>query len=170
MNQVKHINNWDTVGAALVLKSAFVHVEGQYDWSHIIPGVQILTGANYRNYIVTPDGNNYVNPESFNDPKKADEDFHYYSFGAFVQAAKSFVDNKLKVTASLRVDKSEYFDPKLNPRIALVYSPTERNNFRLSFQNGYRFPTLFEGFAYVNNGGCATTRRIESNIGTPGRI
>ncbi len=153
LNQIKHINNWDTVGAALILKSAFVHLEGQYDWSHIIPGIQILTGFNYRNYIVTPDGNNYVNPASFTDPKQSNEKFTYYSYGGFVQGTKNLLEDKLKITASLRIDKTEYFDPKLNPRIAIVYSPTEKNNFRLSFQNGYRFPTLFEGFAYVNNGG-----------------
>jgi outer membrane receptor protein involved in Fe transport len=60
---------------------------------------------------------------------------------------------KVKITASVRVDKTQYFDPKVNPRVAIVYSPREQHNFRVSFQNGYRFPTLFEGFAYVNNGG-----------------
>jgi outer membrane receptor protein involved in Fe transport len=152
-NQIIHINNWDTVGAALILKSAFVHVEGQYDFSGIIPWVQILVGGNYRNYIVTPDGNNYVNPASFKDPKQANENFNYYSYGGFIQASKALLDDKLKVSASLRVDRAEYFDPKLNPRIAVVYTPKEQHNFRISFQNGYRFPTLFEGFAYVNNGG-----------------
>lgn len=153
LNKISHINNWDTVGAALILKSAFVHLEGQYDWSKIIPFIQILTGFNYRNYIVTPDGNNYVNPGSFNDPKLSSSNFNYYSYGGFIQAGKNLLDEKLKLTASLRVDKSEYFSPKFNPRIAAVYSPTQQHNFRLSFQNGYRFPTLFEGFAYVNNGG-----------------
>ncbi|HTI09657.1 MAG TPA: TonB-dependent receptor [Puia sp.] len=152
-NKIIHTNNWDTVGAQMLLKSAFVHVEGQYDWSRIIPFIQILTGANYRNYIVTPDGNNYVNPGAFADPKLANKDFHYYSYGGFIQATKQLFDEKLKVTGSVRVDKTEYFSPKVNPRIALVYSPTEKHNFRASFQNGYRFPTLFEGFAYVNNGG-----------------
>jgi outer membrane receptor protein involved in Fe transport len=147
------INNWDTVGAQLLLKSAFVHVEGQYDWSRFIPGIQLLTGFNYRKYIVTPDGNEYINPATFVDPKQADKDFYYYSFGGFVQATKKLLNEKLKLIASLRVDKSEYFSPKLNPRIAAVYTPAERHNFRASFQNGYRFPTLFEGFAFVNNGG-----------------
>ncbi len=153
LNRITHINNWDTVGAALILKSAFVHVEGQYDWSRIIPGIQILTGFNYRNYIVTPDGNNYVNPASFNNKDESNSNFNYYSYGGFIQANKNLLDEKLKLTASLRVDKSDYFNPKFNPRIAAVYSPSEQNNFRISFQNGYRFPTLFEGFAYVNNGG-----------------
>ncbi len=151
--QIIHTNNWDTVGAQLLLKSAFAHVEGQYDFSHLLPWIQLLAGFNYRNYIVTPDGNNYVNPGAWDNPKLSRDKFYYYTYGAFVQATKQLFDEKLKITASLRVDKTQYFDPKLNPRIALVYSPVQQHNFRLSFQNGYRFPTLFEGFAYVNNGG-----------------
>jgi iron complex outermembrane recepter protein len=153
LNKITHTNNWDTVGAALILRSAFVHLEGQYDWSRIIPYVQILTGFNYRNYIVTPDGNNYVNPASFTNKDEVNSNFNYYSYGGFVQASKAVLDEKLKLTASLRVDKSDFYNAKFNPRIAAVYSPTEQHNFRISFQNGYRFPTLFEGFAYVNNGG-----------------
>jgi len=152
-SKIIHTNNWDTVGAQMLLKSAFVHVEGQYDFSRLIPFIQILAGANYRDYIVTPDGNNYVNPNAYADPKQAGKKFDYYTYGAFVQATKQLFEEKLKLTASLRADKTEYFSTKLNPRVAAVYSPTVQHNFRVSFQNGYRFPTLFEGFAYVNNGG-----------------
>jgi iron complex outermembrane receptor protein len=152
-NKIIHTNNWDTVGAQLLLKSAFVHVEGQYDWSRIIPFIQILTGFNYRDYIVSPDGNNYVNPGAFTDAKMVNDKFYYYTYGGFIQATKQLFHEKLKITGSVRVDKTQYFDPKVNPRIAVVYSPKEQHNFRVSFQNGYRFPTLFEGFAYVNNGG-----------------
>jgi iron complex outermembrane receptor protein len=152
-NKIIHTNNWDTVGAQMLLKSAFAHVEGQYDWSAVVPFIQILTGFNYRKYIVSPDGNNYVNPASFTDPKQVGATFDYYSYGGFIQASKNLFDEKIKVSASVRVDKSQYFDPKVNPRIAIVYSPKEQHNFRISYQNGYRFPTLFEGFAYVNNGG-----------------
>jgi outer membrane receptor protein involved in Fe transport len=151
--RIVHTNNWDTIGAQMHLTSAFQHIEGQYDWSRLIPFLQILTGANYRNYIVTPDGNNYVNPGAWSDPKLAGSKFYYFTWGAFLQASRQILDDKLKITASVRVDKTQYFDPKWNPRVALVYSPSVQHNFRMSFQNGYRFPTLFEGFAYVNNGG-----------------
>jgi len=152
-NKIIHTNNWDTAGAQMLLQSAFVHVEGQYDWSRLIPSVQILTGANYRDYIITPDGNNYVNPGAYADPKLVNQDFHYYTYGGFIQATRKLFNERLKISASVRLDKTEYFDPKVNPRIALVYSPGQQHNFRVSFQNGYRSPTLFEGFAYVNNGG-----------------
>ncbi|UAY52987.1 TonB-dependent receptor [Ferruginibacter albus] len=154
-NKIIHTNNWDTVGAQLLLKSSFYHIEGQYDFSHFFSNKswQLLAGGNYRQYTVTPDGNNYINPAVLKDPTQADVDFSYYNYGGFIQGTKKLADDKLKLIGSIRVDKTEYFDPKINPRIAAVYSPTELSNFRVSWQNGYRFPTLFEGFAFVNNGG-----------------
>ena len=41
---------------------------------------------------------------------------------------------------------------KLNPRIAVVYSHAQKHHFRISFQNGFRFPALFEAVSFVNNG------------------
>ncbi len=154
-NKIIHTNNWDTVGAQLLLKSAFYHIEGQYDFSHFFNNKswQLLAGGNYRKYIVTPDGNEYINPIVLKDPTQANVDFSYYNFGGFVQLQKKLLGDKLKLIGSTRVDKTEYFDPKVNPRLAVVYSPAPLQNFRFSWQNGYRFPTLFEGFAFVNNGG-----------------
>lgn len=152
-NKIIHTNNWDTVGAQVLLKSAFYHIEGQYDFSKFTRSIQLLVGGNYRKYIVTPDGNEYINPAVLVDLSRASDKFFYYNYGGFIQASKKIFDDKLKLTASLRVDKTEHFDAKINPRIAAVYSPSDLNNFRVSYQNGYRFPTLFEGFAFVNNGG-----------------
>lgn len=167
-NKIVHTNNWDTVGAQLLLKSAFYHIEGQYDFSNLIKinGFQLLAGGNYRRYIVTPDGNEYVNPAALTDPTKANDDFFYYNYGGFLQASEKLIDDKLKITGSVRVDKTEYFTPKVNPRIALVYSPSEQHNLRVSYQNGYRFPTLFEGFAFVNNGGVRRLGGLKVTAGT----
>ncbi len=146
------INNWDK-GAALVMKTGFVHAEGQYDFSSLLPWAQVLAGFNYRNYIIHPDGNSYVNPASFSDVSQTNEPFNYYSYGGFVQVTKKLLHDKLKLVGSARIDKIEYFTPTVNPRIAAVFTPVEQQNVRVSFQNGYRYPTLFEGFSYVDNGG-----------------
>jgi outer membrane receptor protein involved in Fe transport len=37
--------------------------------------------------------------------------------------------------------------------LSAVYSPTERLNWRISYQSGYRFPSIFEGFSNINSGG-----------------
>lgn len=146
------INNWD-VGAALKMTTSLAHAEGQYDFSDYTPGFQVLAGFNYRNYFIQPDGNSFVNPKSFTDETFSSSVFTYYSLGGFLQVTKKLWDERLKIVASLRADKIQYFGPKLNPRMALVFSPAPDHNFRISYQNGYRFPTLFEGFSYVDNGG-----------------
>jgi iron complex outermembrane receptor protein len=59
----------------------------------------------------------------------------------------------VKISGILRADKNDYFDLKFSPRITLVYSPVVEQNFRFSYQSGYRYPSLFEGFSNVNSGG-----------------
>src|SRR6185312_1967646 len=63
------------------------------------------------------------------------------------------LEDKLKLTASLRFDKNTEFDAKFNPRFSAVYTLHKVHTFRVSWQNGFRFPSLFEAFSFVNNGG-----------------
>jgi iron complex outermembrane receptor protein len=62
------------------------------------------------------------------------------------------LEDKLKLTASVRVDYNPEFTAKVNPRLAAVYTVAEKHNFRASYQNGWRFPSLFEALSFVNNG------------------
>jgi len=146
------INNWDR-GAALQLKSQFYHIEGQYDFTKFIKVIDFLVGGNFRKYSITPDGNSFVNPFGITDPSKVNDKLFYTSGGGFIQLSKKLFNDKLKITSSVRLDKIKYYDVKINPRIAAVYTLAEKHNFRVSYQNGYRFPTLFEGFSFVDNGG-----------------
>jgi len=164
------INNWDiksslipdapaTGGAALVQKSHMYNGEIQWDLSNKIKVFDLLAGADARIYQIIPDGNNFVDfsrPIAERNKPLPDgsfgNDVYYKKFGGFVQINKAFFDNKLKVFGSIRGDYNPYYNPKFTPRLAAVYSPTENHNFRFTFQNGYRFPALFEALSYVNNG------------------
>lgn len=163
------INNWDiaaniagapvTGGAWLKQSSNLYHVEGQWDLSEKVKVLDLLVGFDYRLYQVIPDGNNFVDfsrPVAERTKPLEDGSFGnnqlYKKYGAFAQLTKRFFDNKLKINASLRVDQNPEFSPKVNPRIAFVYSPVENHNFRISAQNGWRFPAVFEALSFVNNG------------------
>ncbi|SDD29353.1 TonB-dependent Receptor Plug Domain [Mucilaginibacter pineti] len=164
------INNWDiksslipnapaTGGAALVQKSHLYNAEAQWDLTSKIKFVDVLVGADVRVYSITPDGNNFVDfsrPIADRNTPEADgsfgKDVIYKKYGAFTQVTKTFFDEKLKLFGSIRWDRNPYFDPKFTPRLAAVYSINENHNFRFTFQNGYRFPSLFEALSYVNNG------------------
>ncbi|XHR97856.1 TonB-dependent receptor domain-containing protein [Mucilaginibacter sp. UC70_90] len=164
------INNWDiksslipnapvTGGAALVQKSHMYNGEAQWDLSNKVKFVDLLVGADVRVYSITPDGNNFVDfsrPIADRNTPLADgtfgKDVIYKKYGAFTQVTKTFFDEKLKLFGSIRWDRNPYFDPKFTPRLAAVYTVNQNHNFRFTFQNGYRFPSLFEALSYVNNG------------------
>ncbi|RFZ84906.1 energy transducer TonB [Mucilaginibacter terrenus] len=164
------INNWDiksslipdapvTGGAALVQKSHLFNGEAQWDLSSKVKFADLLVGGDVRVYQIIPDGNNFVDfTRPIADRNKPLEDGSfgdnviYKKYGAFTQVTKTFFDEKLKLFGSLRWDYNPYFDPKFTPRLAAVYSPNQNHNFRFTFQNGYRFPSLFEALSYVNNG------------------
>lgn len=153
IERLRTINDWN-IGAALRLKAAMYHAEMQHDLSkdvlkqlHSKYKFSVMYGVDYREYVVVPDGNYFINPV------KNGANLTYFKMGGFVQGTKYFLKEKIKLNAVLRVDKNEYFSAKLNPRIAVVYSPVNRHNFRLAIQQGYRFPSLFEAFSNINSGG-----------------
>src|SRR5690606_9864819 len=60
------------------------------------------------------------------------------------QLQKTFMqEDRLKLTASLRYDKSQLFDGFFSPRVALGYTAGENKNhdIRVSYQTGFRNPT-----------------------------
>ncbi len=151
--KLRDINNWD-IGAALRVKTWMYHAEGQWEPTRTVlsglaqqTGLQLLTGFDAREYVVYPDGNYFINPES------PANNLIYTKAGAFIQAGRSFFGDKLRLTGSIRGDKNAYFDSRLNPRLSAVWSPSELHHVRFSYQNGYRFPSLFEAFSNVNSGG-----------------
>ena len=169
-DSIVKINNWDiksgtipdaplTGGAALVQKSNLYHIEGQLDLSKQVKYFNLLIGADARVYSLIPDGNNFVDftrPITERNTILKDGSFgkniHYKKFGSFAQITKTIFKEKLKIWASLRADYNPEFDLKFTPRLAAVYTVKEKHNFRFTFQQGYRFPALFEALSYVNNG------------------
>jgi outer membrane receptor protein involved in Fe transport len=154
-DKLKNINNWDS-GAALRVRANLVNIDAQINLTdQFFPGIkknagmELLTGFDYRTYVVIPDGNYFINPVK----GKEYSNLVYGKTGGFIAATKQLFSNKLKLGATLRVDKNDYFHATFNPRFTAVYSPTIKNNFRISYQSGYRFPSLFEGFSNVNSGG-----------------
>lgn len=167
-------NNWDVKsatlpngapngGAAVWQYSNTYHADFQYHFSQI-KWANLLAGADYRLYEVIPDGNTFVDfSRPLNERTEADkngrfgQNQYYRKYGAFAQITKLFFDEKLKVSASARLDHNPEFSPRFNPRIAAVYTLAQKHNIRASFQNGYRFPALFEALSFLNN---ASVRRV----------
>jgi len=168
-DSIIRINNWDigsvvsgapkTGGAWLKQQSHTYHAEGQWDLTEHVKVFNLLIGGDARIYEVIPDGNNFVDfsrPVGERNTPLPDGSFgknvYYKKYGGFAQVTKTFFQERLKLFGSLRYDYNPEFEGKWNPRIAAVYTLSEKHNFRFSYQNGFRFPALFEALSFVNNG------------------
>lgn len=114
-------------------QTALYHAEGQYDFKNQIDFLSLQIGASYRLYDLNSNGTIFADSSG--------NDITIQEIGAYAQASKKVLDDKLKLTASLRYDKNENFKAQLNPRFSAVISPTPNHNIRASYQTGFRNPT-----------------------------
>lgn len=155
LERLQQINNWD-IGAALKVRAAFVQLDLKWDATgkllktfQQVTGISVVSGFDFRQHIIHPDGNYFVNP----DPRKAGKDLLYKKAGAYVSLQKDLARNRLRLGLALRADKNDYFKIHFSPRFTSVWQPDLRNSFRFNAQLGYRFPVIFEAFSNVNSGG-----------------
>lgn len=140
-------------GAKFLDKSKLFHVEGSKDFSSQIDGIDLVVGANWRRYSLNSEGTLFA-------LENDGTEVSYNEWGAYAQAAKSLVDDNLKIQASLRYDKNEFFDGQLSPRISAVGTLAGDHNIRGSFQRGFRIPTTQDQFIDLD---VVTRRLIGSN-------
>lgn len=108
------------------------HAEGQYDFAEDIDFVDLQVGGSYRLFELNSNGTIFAD--------SAGNDITISEYGAYVQASKKVLDDRLKLIGSVRYDKNENFEGQFNPRIAAVVTVAENHNFRLSYQTGFRIP------------------------------
>ncbi len=145
--ELQQINNWD-IGSALNVKANLVHTEGTLDVGKLLhTPYNLQVGADFRDYIITPDGNYFINVVD------SGHNVNYTSYGFFGHASKGFLNEKLQLSVALRLSGYEYFKLQWNPRLTGVYELYKNNFIRLSYQNGYRYPSIFEAFSNINSGG-----------------
>jgi len=132
-------------GAKFNDKTNLYQAEGMYDFSRLLNNVLSLqTDSSYRTYNLHSDGT------IFNDLSRS---ISINEFGAFIQAGKKILDDKLKLSGAIRYDKNENFAGRFTPRISGVYSLTENSNIRTSYQTGFRNPTTQNQYVDVVVGG-----------------
>ncbi|HMJ45923.1 MAG TPA: TonB-dependent receptor [Ferruginibacter sp.] len=119
-------------GGALLDRSDLYSVEANYNLSSFTSSfADILVGGNFKRYSLSSQGTLFADSTGRIGIKE---------FGAFVQASRQIID-ALKITASARYDKNEYFKGRFTPRVTAVYKVAPNNNIRLSYQTAYRFPS-----------------------------
>lgn len=112
-------------------KSNLYHAEGQYDFKNQVDFMDLIAGASFRMFDLNSNGTIFDDEGGVT----------IKEFGAYAQASKWVLDDRLKLTTSLRYDKNENFEGQFNPRISGVFKVAQNHNIRASYQTGFRIPT-----------------------------
>ena len=73
-------------------------------------------------------------------------------FGIYGGMEKKLIPTKLKLNATVRLDKNENFDMVISPAASIVFTPNFNNTFRLSFSSAVRNPTLSDQYLHLDVG------------------
>ncbi len=119
-------------GAAIQDKSRMSAYEANYNMKDVVPFADIIIGASLRNYSLRSNGTLFTD---YNGP------IEFFERGIYTQVQKGLLDNRLKLTGSIRYDKSEFFDGNFTPRLGVLYNITPNDNIRVSYQTGFRNPS-----------------------------
>ena len=135
--------------------------EGNYNFKSLLNDVMDLqVGGSYREYALNSGGTIFTDQNGV---------INYGEYGAYVQGIKKFMDDRLKLTASVRYDKAQNFDANLSPRVSVNYSAGDRkqHNIRGSFQTGFRNPTTQDQYIGLNAGPIILVGSAPDNLDKP---
>ncbi len=129
-------------------KSALIHAHGEYKFNDLYQGgsisdLDIVVGANGRQYL--PDSQGSILLDT------AGRKINTYEYGIYGGGTLEF-NNRLKFSASIRMDKNQNFDYLFSPAASMVYTPNPNNTLRLSFSSAIRNPTLADQYLFYNVG------------------
>ncbi|WP_036157213.1 TonB-dependent receptor [Maribacter forsetii] len=137
-----------SVGSQFYDQSKYYHADGNYNFSHLIDWAEIQVGGSFREYSLNSLGTIYTDSEE-------DGPIDYSEFGIYSQVQKTLPmsgDKSLKLTGSIRYDKSEFFDGFYSPRLSAGYTLNRNHNIRASAQTGFRNPTTQDLFIGLDAG------------------
>jgi len=129
-------------GSLFFDRSQLAHVMGEHR-SDTEFGT-VVVGGNFRQYMPNSAGT------IFRDT--GDVVIRLNEFGLYGGLERNFLDDRLKATVTLRVDKNQNFRALFSPAASLVYTPHADRTFRLSFSSAVRNPTLADQYLYYNVG------------------
>jgi iron complex outermembrane receptor protein len=148
-------------GSKFIDKSKMYHAEGAYDFKNQISWLDLVVGANFRQYNLNSEGTIFNDaPDPEHGPISINE------YGAYAQFSKRLINDALKLGLSVRYDKNENFDGQFSPRAFAVYSvdKNKKHNFRASFQTGFRNPDTQTQFIALDLGPATLVGGTQKNL------
>ncbi|PQJ76745.1 TonB-dependent receptor [Polaribacter glomeratus] len=145
-------------GAKFRDETKLYHGDVNYNFQDVTDWAEVQVGGSYRRYELNSFGNIFTD---------SDGPIIYDEFGVYTQAQKKFLeDDRLKLTASVRYDKAQNFDGNFSPRVSMAYAGGENKNqnFRASFQTGFRNPTTQDQYIGLDVGSAILVGSAADNL------
>lgn len=145
-------------GAKFQDKTKLYHVDANYNFSHLTGEfADIQIGGSYRQYKLNSKGTIFTD---------YDGPISYTELGAYTQIQKKVLNDRLKITASGRFDKSELFSGFFSPRLSLGYTvgSAGNHNLRASVQTGFRNPTTQDLYIGLDAGAAILVGSSPDNL------
>ncbi len=131
-------------GGLFLDKSDLWMTEAQYNFRDLIPFVELMVGATWRQYVLNSQGTLFID---YDGPIKINE------YGAYGQLTKRLFQDRLTLSVSGRYDKNDNFKGRFTPRATALVKLARDHNVRLSYQTAYRFPTTQQQYINLEIGG-----------------
>ena len=134
------------------------HGDVNYNFRDMIDWAEFQVGGSYRRYSLNSNGSIFTD---------YDGPIDYDEYGVYTQMQKNFLEeDRLKFTASVRYDKAQNFDGNFSPRVSLAYAAGENknDNFRASFQTGFRNPTTQDQYIGLDAGSAILVGSAPDNL------
>lgn len=141
-------------GSLFYDRSKLAHAMGEYRFKPSFG--EIVVGGNFRQYMPRSAGT--IFKDTGNVVIRNSE------FGIYSGLEKKLMADKLKATATLRMDKNQNFKAIFSPAVSFVYTPKQDRTFRLSFSSAVRNPTLADQYFYYNVGRAVLLGNVEGQF------
>ncbi len=144
--------------------SKYFHSDANYNFGDMIDFAEIQVGGSYRKYNLNSGGTIYTD---------GDGPIGYSEYGIYTQAQKNFDlqgEKSLKLTGSVRYDKSEFFDGFFSPRLSAGFTMNTNHNIRASVQTGFRNPTTQDLFIGLDAGRAILVGSAQDNLARYSRV
>jgi iron complex outermembrane recepter protein len=133
-------------GAPLKERSRILHIEAQDIEKFAGDKGRLVFGGSARNYRVDTHGTLMLPKTATFAGDDHRSDYYYSTFG---QVEYQF-SSQVRGVAAARIDIGSLIDPQFSPKLAVVFTPNDKNSFRITMNRAFQTPNYSEFFLRAN--------------------
>ncbi len=155
-----NINGTTTKGAAFKNSAIFRDFSGQKEIN--FSETKILMGASTRFYALKSYGT-LISDGAFTPlGQELRSKITNRESGVYTLIQQNLLNEKIQLTAAGRIDNFKYFGTHFSPRVSGVFSPNEKNSFRINYSTAFRQPAQLDQFIYLDYGSLLLQGNVEN--------